>query len=167
MTTLTQREQDILMSFREFIEDSCEHDDRYGEARRMDSEDGSVLATVFEAGDSCWFEVALIPEIPQIRVGFLIENPALTEDFLSSLRESFGSLADVVRGSFAEAGLNWVDAPVEHSREGETPFFVATPWDVEDLYDLENEAVRNRTLRMLEGYVLAFSPVMFDDEDDE
>ena len=167
MTTLTEREQDILESFREFVEDGCEHDDRYGQARRNDSEDGSVLATVFEAGEACWFEVAVIPEIPQIRVSFIVTDQALIEDFREAMRESEASLEQVVRGSFAEAGLDWPDAPVHHSGEGETPFFIATPWDVEDIYDLENEAFRNQTLRMLEGYVSAFSPVMFDEEDDD
>ena len=68
---------------------------------------------------------------------------------------------------FEDAGLTWEEPTVEHYRDGGKFFYFATPLTLEDLEDLEQEEVRNKALRMLEGYLLAFGPALEVDDEDE
>ena len=64
-----------------------------------------------------------------------------------------------------EAGLDWDEPPVEHYRDGGEFFYFATPLAIEELPDLERDQVRNKVVRMLEGYLIAFGPALTDDEE--
>lgn len=163
-----QREQ--IAAFRTYIADAVANDDRYGEAVRRDRDDESTLAMWFEAGQSCWFEVALRPSIPQIRVGFLTDDRWRSEEVEQAIQDSGDTMEEFVEMGFDEAGLPWENPPVEHYRESGKYFYFATPLALDDLDDLEQESLRNKVLRMLEGYLIAFGPVLETEdgpEDDE
>lgn len=161
-----QRER--IASFREYIEHAVATDDRYGRAARHDREDESTLATQFAAAPSCWFEVALRPFIPQIRVGFLTDDRWKSEEIEQAIQDSGDSMEEFVELGFEEAGLDWEEPTVEHYRDGGKYFYFATPLTLDDLEDLDQEEVRNKALKMLEGYLLAFGPALeVDDAEDE
>ena len=163
--SITDQQTEIVEAFRTFIEDGCAHDDRYGAAERNDREDGSTLATRFAAGESCWFEVAVRPMLPQLRVGFVTDDRWKSEEVEQAIQDSGDTMEEFVGIAFDEAGLDWEEPPVEHYRDGGTHFYFATPIELEHLGDLDEEKVRNKTLRMLEGYLIAFGPMIVGDEE--
>ncbi len=162
----TSREK--IEAFRDYIEDSVANDDRYGVAKRRDLEDESALVTRFEAGPSCWFEVVVRPLVPQVRVGFVTDDRLKSEEVEQAIQDSGDSMAEFVGIGLAEAGLNWDQPPVEHFREGGEYYCFATPLDLDELADLDLDEIRNKTLRMLDGYLIAFGPgIMVPDEDSD
>ena len=163
--SMTDQQAEIVEAFRTFIEDGCAHDDRYGVAERHDRADGSTLATRFAAGESCWFEVAVRPTLPQLRVGFVTDDRWKSEAVEQAIQDSGDTMEEFVGIAFDEAGLDWEEPPVEHYRDGGTHFYFATPIDLEDITDLDTDKLRNKTLRMLEGYLIAFGPVIIGDEE--
>ncbi len=158
--TLEEAAMNTIEAFRQYIEDSVAIDDRYGVASRNDRADGSTPATRFAVGESCWFEVAVRPLIPQVRVGFVTRDRWKSEECEQAIQDSGESMGEFVGLGFGEAGLDWEEPPVEHYREGEADFYFATPLEVEDLVDLDTEEVRNKVLRMLEGYLIAFGSLI-------
>ena len=163
---LTERDRENVDAFRCYIEDLVVSDDRYGPAGRHDREDESTLATRFDAGPGCWFEVALWPMIPRIHVGFLTTDQGKSEEIQQAIHESGESVEQLVAAGFADAGLDWAEPPVEHYLDERGGFYFATPLQVEDLVDLDTEGVRNTVLRMLEGYLIAFGPAIAPEEDE-
>lgn len=161
----TEQQSAIVDAFRSFVEDTCAHDDRYGAAERHDRKDGSTLATRLAAGESCWFEVAVRPLIPQVRVGFVTDDRWKSEEIEQAIQDSGDTMEEFVGIAFEEAGLDWDEPPVEHYREAGQFFYFATPLDLEHLADLDEERIRNKTLRMLEGYLIAFGPVIVSEEE--
>jgi len=155
---LSEHDRKSIEAFREYIEDSVAGDERYGPATRHDSEDESTLMTRFEAGPSCWFEVVLRPSVPQIRVGFSTDERSMSEEVEQAIQEAGDTMETLIASGFREAGLDWPDPVVEHGCEGEESFYFATPLEVEDLFDLDFEQMRNKVVRMLEGYLVAFGP---------
>jgi hypothetical protein len=164
---LSRLELESIETFRGYIEDSVAADERYGPAARQDSDDGAVLATRFEAGPSCWFELVLRPLIPEVRVGFLTGDQAVCGEIEQIVEDAGDTVEGLVASGFAEAGLDWPDPAVERENDDQEGFRFATPLDIEDLVDLDWEQTRNRTLRMLEGYLLALGPAVGVDEPDE
>lgn len=164
---LEEQDREIVEAFRCYIEDLVLIDDRYGEAERHDRDDESTLATRFSAGLSCWFEVAVRPMIPQVRVAFLTDDRWKSEEVEQAIQDSGDTMEEFVEVGFAEAGLDWKEPPVEHYRDGGTHFYFATPLEVEDLVDLDREETRNKTLHMLDGYLISFGPSVLLDEDEE
>ena len=163
---LTEDDRETIEAFRTFVEDFLTTDDRYGPAERHDHDDESTLATRFEVAPACWFEVAIRPMIPQIRVGFLTDDRWKSEGMEQAIQDSGDSMGEFVGAGLAEAGLDWNEPPVEHYREGERFFYFATPLAIDELCDLDLTEPRNKTLRILEGYLIAFGPALsFDDED--
>ncbi|MCH9003195.1 MAG: hypothetical protein IIC02_11530, partial [Planctomycetes bacterium] len=59
--TLTADQTQLIESFRVYVEGAVAADDRYGSMARHDREDGSTLSLRFDAGETCWFEVAVRP----------------------------------------------------------------------------------------------------------
>jgi len=165
--TLSNADLDRIEAFRTFIEDSVSADERYGAAARHDREDGSTVATRFSAGPTCWFEVAVRPLIPQVRVGFLTDDRWKSEETEQAIQDSGDNMHEFVEIGFEEAGLEWPNPPVERYREGGKYFYFATPLTIDDLTDLDQETVRNKTLRMLEGYLIAFGPMISVGEDED
>ena len=105
---------DTIAAFRQYVDDSVANDDRYGAATRCDGDDGKVLATRFDAGPSCWFEVVIHLPTSQVRVGFLTSDAEVDEELAESIRESAGSLSAYVGEGFKEAGLAWASPIVNH-----------------------------------------------------
>lgn len=163
---LNEQDRERIEAFRVFVEDSLATDDRYGAKSREDREDDSTLATRFAVGAACWFEFAVRPMIPQVRVAFLTENRWTNEECEEAVEESGDSMEEFVGMGFSDAGLDWAEPPVEHYREGGKHFYFATPLALEELSDLDRDEVRNKTLRMLEGYLIAFGPAITVEEEE-
>ena len=163
---LDEHSQSIVEAFRAYIEDYVGTDERYGKPTRHDRDDGTVLITRFEAAPSCWFEVALHPTTPQIRVGFLTDDQAMNQEIEQAIQESGDTLEKFVGFGFQDAGLDWAQPPVEHYKDDEGHFGFVTPLVVENLPDLEAEDLRDQTLRMLEGYLIAFGPAIVVEEEE-
>lgn len=163
---LTELQRDTIESFRALIEDSVSTDERYGPTSRHDREDGSLLATRFAAAPTCWFEVAVRPLVPQIRVGFLTSDRWKSEEAEQAVEDSGDTMSEFVESGFDEAGLDWPDPPVEHFREAGEFYYFATPLALDEINDLQSDAIRNKTLRMLEGYLIAFGPAIEVEEDE-
>ena len=70
-----------------------------------------------------------------------------------------------VEPEITAADIDWDEPPVEHYRDGGEFFYFATPLVIEELPDLERDQVRNKVVRMLEGYLIAFGPALTDDEE--
>jgi len=164
---LSDEQRERIAAFRTYIADAVGNDDRYGPATRCDREDESTLAMRFAAGPSCWFEIALRPSIPQIRVGFLTDDRWRSEELEQAIQDSGDTMEEFVEVGFEEAGLAWEEPPVEHYRDSGKYFYFATPLALEDLDELEQESLRSKVLRMLDGYLIAFGPVLEADDDDE
>ena len=164
---LTQQQQEIVESFRSFIEESVAIDDRYGPASRHDRDDGSTLATRFSAAPACWFEIAVRPLIPQVRVGFVTTDRWKSEEIEQAIEDSGDTMQEFVEIALEEAGVPGPYQPVEHYREAGEYFYFATPLPLDELTDLERDEVRDRTLCMLEGYLLAFGPAIVVEEESE
>jgi hypothetical protein len=163
---LDEQNRVTVEAFREYIKDAVAGDERYGDAERDDREDESTLATRFRAGGSCWLEVAVRPFVPQVRVGLLTDDRWASEEIEQGIQDSGETMEEFVGLGFAEAGLDWDEPPVEHYREGGKYFYFATPLVVDELSDLDRDEQRNKVLRMLEGYLIAFGPCIVVDEED-
>jgi hypothetical protein len=157
---------DTIAAFRKYVEDSVANDDRYGAATRCDADDGTVLATRFDAGSSCWFEVVIHVPTAQVRVGFLTTDSQVDEELAEAIRESVGSLAAFVGEGFQEAGLEWESPIVNHETGDGLGFSYTTPIDLDELLELDRDEIRDKVVRMLEGYLVAFGPAVFLDEED-
>jgi hypothetical protein len=157
---LSEKDRERIESFRGYVEDTVAADDRYGPKQRLDREDGSTLATRFSAGPKCWFEVAIRPFIPQVRVGFLTEDRWKSEECEEAIQDSGDTMQEFVGMGMQDAGLDWSEPPVEHYREAGQYFYFATPLALDSLEDLEMDEVRDKTVRMLEGYFIAFGPAI-------
>lgn len=169
---LDQLDREIIDAFRTYIEDSLTSDDRYGPPHRPDGDDGSTLATRFQAGPSCWLTVTVCPKTPQVQVGFLAEDEQTRDVIEETIQEAGVAIEDFVGHGFAEAGLDWNQPPVQHSRGADggqcQPYCCfATPLEFDELADLDSSEIRDKTMRMLEGYLIAFGPAIFIDEGEE
>lgn len=162
-----QATRETMEAFLAYIEDSVSIDDRYGPAQRQSSDDGSTLATFFEAGRSCWLTVTVFSTIPQIHVGFLTDDPSKSEEVEQAIKEAEGTMEQFVGAGFAEAGLDWKLPTVEHDSEHGQDGSFATPLEVEELADLDTDEVRDKTLRMLEGYLIAFGPAIIVEDEEQ
>jgi len=154
-----------IESFRSYVEGAVEADDRYGKVSRHDRDDGSTMASRFEASESCWFEVAVRPMVPQVRVGFVTNDRWKSEEVEQAIQDSGDSMEEFVESGFSEAGLDWDEPPVEHYREADELFYFATPLVLDDVVDLDETAVRDKVVRMLEGYLIAFGPAIITEEE--
>ena len=161
---LTEDQKQLIESFRVYVEDAVSADDRYGPVTRHDREDDSTLTVRFEAGAKCWFEVAVRPLVPQVRVSFLTNDRWKSEEIEQAIQDSGDSMEEFVGVGFEEAGLDWDEPPVEHYREGGEFFHFATPLVLDDLGDLDWPETRNKVVRMLEGYLVAFGSAIVTDE---
>ncbi len=157
---------EAIESFRRYIEDSVATDDRYGPSQRVDQDDDSTLAVRFEAGLSCWFEVAACTSAPSVRVGFLATDPTTSGEIEQEIRDSGAGLTQIVGAAFGEAGLDWTEPPVERVGAEGDPLHLVTTFELDELSDLDRPEVLGKTLRMLEGYLLAFGPATIDEDDE-
>ena len=166
---ISEEDRKRIEAFLTYIEDFNAADERYGQPSRHNKTDGSIFLTRFEAGPAAWLEVAVRPTIPQVRVAFLTDNAAKNEEVTEALETAEESLEELLEIGMEEAGLRWGKPPVEHYRDDEDCFYYATPLNIEDLYDLDDEVIRGKTCRMLEGHLITFglALMMEPDEDEE
>ncbi len=161
---LSEADRECIESFRTYIQETVATDDRYGQAERLDAADQTTLATRFMEGSSCWFEVAVHPVAKTVRVGFFTTAAAIHDECQSVIAEAGVSPEQFVGEAFGEIGLDWTQPPVEQGKDSDTSFF-ATRLDLEELADLETDQTRDKTIRMLEGYLLAFGPTLGAEEE--
>lgn len=163
---LTETQLETVAAFRAHIESVVKSDERYGHLTRHDRDDGSLLASRFEMAPKCWLEVAVRPLIPQVRIGFVTTDRWKSEDAEGMIEDSGDSMPEFVGVGFNDAGLDWDEPPVEHFREAGEYFYFATPFDLDDVLDLNSDATRDKTVRMLEGYLIAFGPSLEMEEEE-
>ena len=111
---LSEDDRERVEAFLTYVEDFNAPDERYGQPHRHEWEDGLTVLTRFEAGPSCWLEVAVHPLIPQIRVAFVTEDRAKNEEVELAIEESEETVEELLQLGLEEAGLRWSDPPVEH-----------------------------------------------------
>ncbi|QDV89202.1 hypothetical protein RAS2_02660 [Phycisphaerae bacterium RAS2] len=159
---ITAAQRDLVDSFRSSFEDAFARDDRFKAPARHDRPDGSTLAVRWPtaANEHVWLEIAVRPLIPQVRVGILTDDRWKSEDFEEKIEESGDTMSEFVEMGFEEAGLTWLDPPVEHYREDRTFFYFATAVELPRLDDLAMPAVREKARQMFEGYFHAFGPYL-------
>lgn len=171
--SLSEEAHEQIDAFLSYLEDLSASDDRYGTTSRCTGLDESSLATRFEVEPSCWLEVGVQPEVPQIYVALVSQSASASAEIVEAIRECEEPLSGVVEGAFAAAGLPWPDPPVDHESVDGESFYCATPLEIEDLDDLDLPELRGKAARMLEGYFIAFGSAIMpceevdDDEDEE
>jgi len=166
--TLSAEDRTTVEAFLQYVEDASAGDDRYGMAARFERSDGSEFSTRFEVEPRCWLEAAVEPFVPRIRVGFVTDDPAIGEALLQAIKDSNEPVSKVLEGALAEAGVDWPDPPVEQVIEDEQHIYFVTPLKMESLDDLDLDflKMRDKTLRLLEAYLIAFGSAI-PPEDDE
>lgn len=159
---VTTEQREKVEGFRAHFEKALAGDGRFAGLHRHDREDGSTLATRWPSlvNEHVWFEIAVRPLIPQVRVGILTDDRWKSEDFEEKIEESGDTMSEFVEMGFHEAGLEWLEPTVEHYREEMKYFYFATAFDLRDLNELADSAVRRKAGQMLEGYYRAFGPFL-------
>jgi len=155
---LTQTQLDHVAAFRERMEADFRGDGRFAGITRHDRADGSLLASRFSTAENphVWLELGIRPQIPQVRIGILTDDRWKSEDFEEKIEESGDSMREFVEMGFEEAGLEWLDPPVEHFREDRQYFYFSTALDLCATEELTQPAVMKKVRQMLEGYYHAF-----------
>ncbi|MEK6674813.1 MAG: hypothetical protein AABZ47_04065 [Planctomycetota bacterium] len=163
MITDSDRDREFVEGFLEFVEDSASPDDRYGTATRRNSDDGAVASSHFHIGGPCWLEVTADSNKKQVRVGFIADDREVISGIDELLSESGQSLSQFVGAGFEEAGLRWSEPMVDRFETSDR-FGFTTSIALEEFSDLESDNLRDKTLRMLEGFLIAFGPAAVSDE---
>ena len=158
--TLSTQQQDQVVSFRTAMEDALNGDPRFTGHLRHDRPDGSTLATRWQSAvnPQVWFEIAVRPLIPQVRVGILTDDRWKSEDLEEKIEESGDTMSEFVELGFDEAGLEWKGPIVEHYREDMKFFYFATALILSSLDELPSKKTQVR--QMLDGYHHAFGPFL-------
>ena len=153
---LTDPQRRIIQAFRAWIESAIETGSRFGGWERIDRQDESTLITRWAAGQDEFYEVAIRPGLPQVRVGLITEDRYKSRDFEQMIEGSGDTMQEFVALGFETAGLDWAQPPVEHYRQGQDYYFV-TPVDLPSLDQLNDEAFRIKVHLIFEGYYHAFT----------
>jgi hypothetical protein len=159
---VTTEQRDKVESFRVHLETALAGDGRFAGSHRHDREDGSTLATRWSSSvnEHVWFEIAVRPLIPPVRVGILTDDRWKSEDLEGKIEESGDTMSEFVEMGFHEAGLEWLEPTVEHFREEMKYFYFATAFELRDLEEMADSAIRDKARQMLEGYYHAFGPFL-------
>ena len=147
----------IVDAYRAWVESTVSADLPLAVLERHDREDGSTLASRWKVDHRLWYEIAVRPFLPQVRVAMLTDDPWRSRDFEQMIEASSLTLEEFVAQGIEAAGLAWRDPPVEHYCEWRTWFYFATPLDLKSIDLLADEAFRQKTHRVLMGYHHAFS----------
>lgn len=151
--TSTPQSSPAVEDFRAWIENQLDADDRFGEADTFDREDGSTLTTRWSLSDDLLLEVTLRPLIPQVRVGVVTEDRWKSEEIEQAIEDSGDTMSEYLEIALAEAGLDWLDPPVEHYRDQGRWFSFITPIDLKRPEDLADAGLRQRVMQLINGYV--------------
>ena len=159
-TLLIRQEMELIEAFRAGVEALASTRLGLPLAERHDREDHWILTTRWSIERRWWLELTVRPTLPQIRVAAVTDDRDRSRDAERMIAESSLTPREFMGAAFREAGLHWPEPPVEHYREGADRFCFATPLDIESLSELAGEAIRDRVLRMLDGYCRCFSDRM-------
>ena len=165
--SVSEPDASLIEAFQDYIEGAVAADDRYGAMSRCDGEGGSIFASRFEAGRSCWFEVAVHLDVPRLTVGFLTSDASIVREIEQAVEDTDGTMQRYVAEGFCEAGLDWSDPTVEQIGDTGAFTYFVTPVDLDELGDLSLNDIRGKAVRMLEGYMIAFGPAIELAEDEE
>lgn len=153
---LSNVDQACVERFRDEVERRCAADARFGPARRHDRADGSWLASHFDVAPRLWLELLVRPAVPQVRAGIVTDDRWRNEELEEKIEESGDTMEEFIELGFDEAGLDWVEPPVQHRREDGVHFVFATALELKTLAQLDDAGVRERVWKMFEGYYAAF-----------
>ncbi len=156
-------------SFLDYVVDFSDSDDRYGVSARVQRDDESLFSTRFEVGPSAWLEVGVWPNVPEVRIGFVTDEPDAGEEIMEALDSGDESLGEILTASLRDAGLNWDEVPIEKDAVSTGEFRVTTPIEIEEFTDLDTGFlnVRDKSMRLLEAYLNVFAATFLPEEDDE
>jgi len=162
---LGEEDRATIDAFVEYVEDATAHDERYGEVHEIES-DESTIGLRLEAGVASWFELAVLPDDLAVQVAFVTTDREEYEEISAGGEADGETVQGLIRVGFREAGLDLPDAEVEQYPGSEGEFGFATRFSIDYFFELDQEPYRNRTLRMLEAYLVAFGPMLDFGEDD-
>lgn len=154
---LTEEQRRYVDDFRRWIESALSEGTRFGKVQREDREDASTLAARWPHDQDVWFEVALRPFLPQVRVGVVTTDRWKSEELEQMIEDSGDTMQEYVEAGFDAVDLEWPEPPVEHYRDQGRYFYFATPLDLKDVSQLADESVRDKVRLMFEGYYRAFT----------
>lgn len=154
---LTDEQKQRIAAFREHVEGRLSADARFGGCERSDREDLSTLASRWKVEEGVYYELTVRPFLPQVRAGIMTDDRWKSEDLEQKIEDSGDTMQEFVEMGFEAAGLDWIEPPVEHYRDQGKYFYFATPMDLKSLDQLADAGVRDKTLKMIEGYYAAFS----------
>ena len=154
--SLSPADEKQVHEFRTALEAELSDDERFGPAVREDRADGSTRCTRFHVGGRIWIEVALRPQIPQLRVGVMSDDRWVNEELEEAVEETGDTMSEFIEFGFDEVGLEWAAPVVEHYRDQGKYFYFATAWEPAALAELATPAARDKTRKMALGYYEAF-----------
>jgi hypothetical protein len=155
--SLTDTHREIIDAFRTWFEEQLAGDERLGRPTRHDRQDGSTLATRWEVAPNLWYELTLRPLIPQARAGVLTDDRWKSEELEQKIEDSGDTMSEFVEAGFDAVELEWPDPVVEHYRDQGRYFYFATALELESPDALGEPATRDKILKMLRGYIYAFT----------
>lgn len=167
MAESVEQDRNSIDAFFEYLTGIEADDERYGQAVRHDGEGGLLSVLHFSCGPSQWIEVAVMPESKEVRVGFVTGDPAVCDDIAEGLKQTETTLDQFVESEFANAGLSWPGAAVEHLERDDGTYSYTTSFTLEYFDDLDQDEIRDKVMRMLEGYLTAFAPPIEPEDGDE
>lgn len=156
-SSLTRQELDLIEVFRCGVETLVGTRLGLPQLERHDRPDHWVMASRWPIDRHWWLELAVRPTVPQIRVAAVTDDTMCSRDAETMISESSLTLREFIGLGFHDAGLAWPEPPVEHYREDAERFCFATPLDLASLEDLRGEAMREKVLKMLDGYHRSFT----------
>lgn len=154
---LADRSYRIIVEFRAWIEVAVGERLPFSSPEHHDREDAWSLTTKWQSEPHIWYEIALRPFLPQLRVGILTDDPDRSGDFEQMIAAADFTLQEFVAHGLKAAGLAWPDPPVEHYCERGCSFYFATPLDLKSIDVLADHSFREEAFRVLLGYHGAFS----------
>ena len=155
---MDQAQRERIESFRRVVEAAAGGHSLLGPPLRDDRPDDSTLVTRWPAAEHLWYELAVRPLLPQVRVGIATDDRWKNEDLEDLVESSGDTMSEFVGVAFEDAGLDWPEPPVEHYREHGKLFYFATPLELTSIDQIGEPAVIEKAVQMLDGYVRAFGP---------
>ncbi|MFN0138326.1 MAG: hypothetical protein ACKVS9_19660 [Phycisphaerae bacterium] len=153
---LSDSDRQTIAAFRQPFTAKYAGDARFQGVHTDDRSDDALLASRFQVAEHLWLELAVRPFIPQVRVGIVTDDRWKNEDLEDKIEESGDSMSEFIEMGFEEAGLEWIDPPVEHFREQGKFFCFTTAVELDKLSRLSEPATQRKLEQMFDGYYEAF-----------
>jgi hypothetical protein len=155
--SLTKRELTLIELFRSGVETLAGTKLGLSDPERHDRDDHWIISIRWLIDQHWWLELIIRPTLPQVRVGVVTDDQDRCRDVEKMIVDSSLNLREFIGLGFKSAGLNWAEPLVERFREGADRFCFATPLDLSSLEDLTGELIRDKILKMLDGYHQCFT----------